>query len=457
LEVKVLNQKSAILFLFFEGFAAIAIQFIVLRQVTPFVGSSVVVTSFVISIFLGALAVGYKKGGKIDKKHTEVLSRNLFKAATLLGILGSYMFLTVVYMYTEKTNPIFVLIVYLLVVMSPIVYYVAQTIPILVNSMEDKESSRKAGNALSFSTIGNMFGGVITTVVVMYYFGISWAVTITVFILFMLSLSISENKKKTLFYIFIIFPIILIINIKYSSLMHVSESIYSNYEVVKEKNATHLLINRSFSSQLRNKDRKPYKYIERIRDIIRSHPSYSKDAKILVIGAGGFTLNADKKLKGKILYVDIDNKIKDIAEKYFLKEPINGKFEGIDARVFLRRYKGYFDFIVVDAYFATFSVPENLTTIEFFKGVGKKLKPHGIMVSNFVENPYLNDTYSKRIDNTIRASFFSCYTSVIEHKNPIKNVIYTCSNDLNNKRKKTDLIYRDQNNQPSIDFINSRF
>jgi len=452
-----LNKKSAIVFLFFEGFAAIAIQFIILRQITPFVGSSVVVTSFVISIFLGALAVGYKKGGEVNSNYLEVLSKNLLKAAILLGLLGSYLFLTVLYMYTTSINPFFVLIVYLLLVMSPIVYYVAQTIPILVNSMDDKKSSQKAGNALSFSTIGNMFGGIVTTVLVMYYLGISWAVTITVTILFVLSLSISKDKRQILLYIIVIFPIIFIVNIQYSNSVHVSETIYSNYSVVHSHNKSQLFINRSFSSKLSHKDKKPYKYLEQIKDILVNHPSYSDSAKILVIGAGGFTLNADKTLKGEILYVDIDGKIQDIVEKYFLKEPINGKFKGKDARIFLRNHQGYFDFIIVDAYFSTYSIPENLTTVEFFKGVGQKLKPEGIMIANIIANPYLSDTYSRRMDNTIRASFMSCYTSVVGYKTTKKNILYICSDELRAKAHKTAIIYSDQKNQPSIDFLKSRF
>jgi len=454
-----LNQKSAILFLFFEGFAAIAVQFIFLRQVMPFVGSSVVITSIVISLFLGALALGYKKGGSIQKEHQKVLSSNLFRAAILLGIFASYYFLTSLYIFTVDINPIGVLVLYLLIIMVPLVYYIAQTIPILVNFMKDNQASQKAGNALAFSTIGNMFGGIITTVLIMYYFGISWAVVITVFILFSLSLYVSMQKTKRLLYILFFSPIIFIVNIQYSSLVHVAETLYSNYTVIKDNNATRLYINRSSSSKVSNTKKEPYKYLMKIKEIIMKYPNYSNEAKILVIGAGGFTLNADKKLKGEILYVDIDNKIRDVAEKYFLKEPINGKFNGgVDARVFLRRSKDFFDFIVVDAYFSRSNIPENLTTTEFFENLRKHIKPDGIMIANLIINPYLADKYSKKMDNTIRKSFKSCYThALISNKTSSTNVLYICTNEEKYKTNVTTLHYTDSNNQPTIDFINHKY
>ena len=58
--------------MFLEGVVSISLQFLVLRQLMPYAGSSIITTSIVISVFLAALAFGYKDGGdykgdKIEK------------------------------------------------------------------------------------------------------------------------------------------------------------------------------------------------------------------------------------------------------------------------------------------------------------------------------------------------------------------------------------------------------
>lgn len=451
-----LSHNKAAAFLFLEGFASIAIQFLILRQITPFVGSSVIIASLVISLFLASLAIGYGKGGNVANRPMQILSLNLFKAAMLLGFFGSYMFVAALYHFFSSVNSILLVVLYLLFVMVPIVYFVAQTIPILVNSMDAESSGKKAGDALLFSTVGNVFGGILTTLVIMYYLGVSWALVITVSILFALSVSISVHKKKSAFLVLFIFPLILAVNIGFSQYKFVAQTPYANYEVHEDQESIYFISNKGYASKRDKKNKQGYAYIEKIKGIIAIYGRYVQAPEVLVLGAGGFSLMLDEALGATIHYVDIDEQILAIAEKNFLKEKVKGRFSGEDARVFLRGHEPQFDFIVVDAYTSRYSIPGNLTSVEFYRGVSKKLKADGLMITNIIANPFMADDFSKRIDNTIRAAFLACFTHVVQSGGGVGNILYVCSNNKYNSESESEVIYTDNDNKSTVDFFNDR-
>ena len=451
-----LSHKEASIFLFLEGFASVAIQFLILRQVTPFVGSSVIIVSIVISLFLASLAVGYYRGGLVTEKHTKTLSQNLFIAAVILGVFGSYVFVAGIYRTFNHIDAILLLLGYLLIVMVPIVYLVAQTIPILVNSMVAENAGKKTGDALLYSTVGNVFGGILTTVVIMYYLGVSWALVFTVSILFALSIVISEHKKRAILFFSIIFPVIVVLNIGFGKYFFVAETAYANYQIKEDRNSSYFIANQSYSSKIDKKTKEGYDYLENVKKIITGYTPYMKDPNVLVLGAGGFTLTADGVLKIPVHYIDIDSQIKQIAEKYFLKEKISGAFSGEDARVFLRGTKDRYSFILVDAYSNKKSIPGNLTSVEFYSEISKKLKPNGLMISNIIMDPFLSDDFSKRMDNTIRMAFRSCFRDVVQAWPGSGNVLYVCTNLAQAVSSKTDIVYNDNKNKATIDYFRDR-
>ena len=451
-----LSHKEASVFLFLEGFASVAIQFLILRQITPFVGSSVIIVSIVISLFLAALALGYHRGGSVTQGHTEILARNLFVAAGILGIFGSYVFVAGIYRTFNHTDAMVLLLGYLLFVMVPVVYLVAQTIPILVNSMSAETAGKKTGDALLFSTVGNVFGGILTTVVIMYYLGVSWALVFTVAILFTLSIVISEHKKNALILFAVLFPLIVMLNIGFGKYFFVAETAYANYRVKEEKGNRYFLANKSASSKIDTESKEGYAYLEKVKQIIAGYAPYMKDPNVLVLGTGGFTLTADDTLKIPVHYVDIDTQIKEIAEKYFLKEKIKGTFSGEDARVFLRGITEKYSFILVDAYSNQKSIPGNLTSVEFYREISTQLKSNGLMISNMIMDPFLSDDFSKRMDNTIRASFRSCFRDVVQAWPGSGNVLYVCTNTEQAAASTTNTIYRDNNNKATVDYFKDR-
>jgi predicted membrane-bound spermidine synthase len=86
-------KGKTVLLLLLEGLASSGLQMITIRQTVPFVGSSVLSTSVIISCFLGALALGYYWGGQqAPERYNRSLVNNLLYSIALFGIGLSYVF-----------------------------------------------------------------------------------------------------------------------------------------------------------------------------------------------------------------------------------------------------------------------------------------------------------------------------------------------------------------------------
>lgn len=177
-------------------------------------------------------------------------------------------------------------------------------------------------------------------------------------------------------------------------------------EIEDDNNAPHLFINNNDSSMYSETGRK-HEYIEfGERIVIESIPKNAQPKDILIIGAGGFTFGHND-LKNNYIYIDIDKDLKEISEKYLLKEKLqdNKTFYPIPARAYLARTDKKFDIILLDAYLGGLSIPEHLVTQEFFLEIKKHLNDKAILIANFIVSPNFNNLFTKNIDNTLRSVF----------------------------------------------------
>jgi len=414
---------------------------------------TVIQTNGFVSALCHSLALGYRKGGRVNEQHAQCLSVNLIKASISIGVFCSYTFLNAYFDVFHDFPILTSTFLYLMFFMAPIVYWVGQTIPLMVNFVKADTSSQKAGDALLFSTLGNVAGGIITTLLIMYYFGVSWAIFITVFILTMLSFVVSTKKQTSFFVSVSTLLLVFTVNVYFDSSTFIANNSYANYQTFESptKDKSYFVSNNSFSSLLNKNDRSGFKYIEQIKQIMMSYGINSPEEKTLVIGAGGFSLTANKDIQSSVHYIDIDKDILELAEKHFLREKMNSKFTGVDARVFLRNSTEKYDFIIVDAYSNKSSIPGSLTTKEFYRSVSSHLKKTGTMISNIVANPFQSDSFSKRISNTIIDSFNSCFKSVVPLKKKSANILFVCSNEQ--KGNNSQIIYKDNNTKSIVDFF----
>lgn len=434
------------LVLFIEGFVSLAYQMLYIKQMAPFVGNSVEVVSWIIGVFLIALAIGYKVGGNPTENIEDKLIKNFIIAASIAGFFLSFQFLEAYFKALSSVlSPYYLMVIYCLVIVFPVTFLLGQTIPLMTNKLKGDSVSQISGNVLFLSTIGSFLGAIITTNIILKYLGVSYTILISSGLLFLLSLLISNKKLWISTVSLIIISSMFEFNVKFEENNYIATNQYASYEVLRypENNSKIFKSNGSNSSILING--KKYGYIKLLDDILFQKMKI-ENKEILVIGAGGFVLSKNIN-NNKFTYVDIDPEIKDLAERYFLHESINGEFKAEDGRSFIKNTKNNYDIIVLDAFLSKKSIPEHLSTIEYIKEIKSKLRTDGVFVVNVIGRRDFTDIYTQSIHKTITTIFPYCFIQSSAYEHEETNIQYICMNS-----KDIGKIYTDDRNNSNSDF-----
>ena len=81
-----LSQKMLLFFIFLNGYVSLSLELVVLRQLSFYVGSSAVITSIIMAIFLGFMSLGYFLGESeriADNKAKNILNINFLIIHTI--------------------------------------------------------------------------------------------------------------------------------------------------------------------------------------------------------------------------------------------------------------------------------------------------------------------------------------------------------------------------------------
>jgi spermidine synthase len=447
------------LIILIEGFISIGIEILTIRQLLPVAGSSVIVTSLVIGIFLLFLAMGYRQGGRMPGNLQKKLRYNFIIASVWLGVGLSSIFISIFFSYVQSVTGhiVYSVLIYLSLIIAPLIYLLGQTVPITMNMIRQSHSAGViGGDALGLSTLGSFLGATITALVTLHYFGVAWTVFINFALLIVLFFLLSENLSGIVLKVSIAAGLVAFIyglNIKTEYNAFLLTDNYADYKILDHRNSVlHegekiLVINNSIASYT-NTLNQGFPYIEQIKKILFQEMKI-KNADILVLGAGGFTLSAENTYGNRFTYVDIDKKISKVVVPAFL-EKIKGALVVDDARHFLLTTKDKYAVIISDAYSNTISMPSHLLTREYVSEVQHRLLQDGVAIFNIIAKPNLADPYSKRIDNTIRSVFRNCNSVPLHYANAVTNILYVCTN-ASNQADKT--IYSDNLNTVTTDYF----
>jgi spermidine synthase len=453
--LKLKNRLPIIVLL--EGFVTISLEILTIRQLMPVVGNNVIVTSLVIGVFLLFLSFGYQTGGNHNSDYQKILKRNFSLTAAGLGIGLSYIAIEILFsLFTQYITPStwVPLIFYLMLVTAPLAYLLGQTVPIVLHLWDKSTNMGKtSGRVLYISTLGSFFGATLTTLLLLNYLGAAWTIFSNFILLAFLACLLLEKKPSDLIWIFLLMscaPLIYGVNVALEKQLFVTTNNYGNYNITIKPEANdkekYLIINDSTSSYL-NREKKGLAYIELIKKIIFTDLN-SQNKEILVLGAGGFTLSAEKTKENHFTYVDIDPTIKNIVQKHFLSQ-IKGNFIADDARHYLQITTKKYDIILSDTYSNRAIVPANLLTREYFQSINNALLNKGVAIFNIIANPMLSDDYSRHVDNTIRSIFPNCMSIPLLYSRQPTNIIYLCNKSSTEKKS---VIYTDNLNRASWEF-----
>jgi spermidine synthase len=439
------------LIVFIEGFCSLGAEVIALRRLIPHIGSAIVVTAPTIGFFLLALALGYASGARVSEQFTQVVARNFLISALIAGVGLSR--LAVDTLFTQVQPTWLAYLVFISAVLCPLAWLLGQTVPVLTNLMKHQRTGEASGYALYWSTLGSFLGSVSLSLLVMQWLGVSAAVLVCAVLLALGSLLLVQpavGRWQALAQVLVLVAVSAGVNLFPPN--HVTDTAYADYAITpltrpQLDKPRGFMINNSLASLMDDSQPPNYaRYIKHLRGIILDELGLVA-SDILVLGAGGFTLS-HQELSNRYTYVDIDPKIRKIAEEQFLKEPIVGNFIVDDARRFVRNTDKRFDAVVVDAFSSHTSIPSHLVTREFWQDTRHALKPQGVLLVNLILDGKLETPYARNLLATIDGVFGRCAVEVLHKSQALSNVIISC---YNSSQPGTTTPYSDERNGADID------
>lgn len=464
-----MRQKYFYLYLiiFLEGYVVLATELLAMRQLIPFVGSGTETVAIIIAAVLMPLAFGYYFGGKFKEKRSkkgvisirEKLIRNILNATVFLVIGLSFIFLEVFFFGLQKfgiNHRVLQTSIYSLIFLVTPIFLLGQTVPLISNFFLRENLSRLTGKILFFSTVGSFMGAIISTIILMSVIGVNNTAIVNIAILCAVVLILSKrilSINNMIMAILLALAIFLNSNSMMQKLNIVENNRYSTISIISDKDGNKIMdINNSTSAKYSPDPEKRFGYIKFVEEnFINPLVKANEKKKILVIGAGGFTVGIDDNLND-YTFVDIDPSLKNISEKYLLPNKLgdNKKFNPQDARAFLSSNKEKYDLIFLDAFTNIYSVPAHLLTLEFFQQINNSLAEDGVMIFNCITSATFSNQYSIKIDNTLKSIFPNITRQIIGKFNVKdsndKNILY-----LYFKRNYTASIYTDDKNTYFLD------
>jgi spermidine synthase len=452
-----MSPRLLFLIVFIEGFCSLGAEVIALRRLVPHVGSAIVVTAPTIGFFLLALALGYASGARVATRFGDVVARN-FRISALLAGVGLARWTVDGLFHTIQPSWLAYLI-FVGGVLCPLAWLLGQTVPVLTNLMTHQRRGESSGYALYWSTLGSFLGAVSLSLLVMQWLGVAAAVLCCSLLLALGSLLPNMGQRnpwraRGWWQPVLLTWLSMVVSLGFNLYppQSVSDTAYADYTVQRYDRAQSIdlrgfLINNSLASQMDDSDPPRYaRYVKHLRHILLQELGMAQ-RDILVLGAGGFTLSHQEP-SNRYTYVDIDPKIRELAEQQFLKAPIQGDFVVDDARRYVRTTENRYDAVVVDAYSSHTSIPSHLVTREFWHDTRRVLKPQGVLLINLILDGRLESVFARNLLATIEEVYGRCATEVLHKNQPLSNVIVSC---YPSSRPAVTAPYTDERNTADLD------
>lgn len=431
---------------FFSGMSVMAIELGASRLMAPYFSSSQIVWTIIIGTIMIAMAVGNIIGGKIadkSKKPTKLFIW-LFVAAVwtvLIPLFGKFIIAGIALALAASSlahNFLIwaALLSCLLIFVFPLLT-LGMVTPNLVRfaSRSLDENGKTVGRIEACNTIGSIIGTFIPTFVTIPTVGTSATFIIFGCILFAISLTYFFIQGYRRIFHTTLSVIVIAIGIASSFIpvafwtsntIYEGESLYNYLRVEDTESSVILSTNVIFGVQsIRYKDEKVYN--DYFDNALALNLMVKEDPEFLILGLGTGTVAYKTEYyfdNHKIDGVEIDQKIVDVAYKYFdLPEDVNVYVN--DGRAYMNLCKKNYDIILVDAY-RDITIPFSMVSKEFFDLVVEHLNEGGIACVNLNMNSGREGGINDYIYGTLEKTFKYCYKTLAGG-----NVLVYCSNDIN--------------------------
>lgn len=449
-----------IFLIFLNGYVSLSFELVVLRQLSFWVGSSAVITSIIMGIFLGFMSLGYFLGSseRIQNRNIRTILGASFIVISLFAFFASSFplvseYFVRLYRFGIVSSVLQTFIYsFLFLSIGPFLFGFNTT---LLSRMLHKYNTNYTGNIMAWDTIGSVMGSLLTTLILMPFIGVNYTVILIV-ALAVFAAIVTKPRWWVIFLGVMVVVLTIFVNSDYvqrSRFGILVNNANSTISVAQYEDGVRILYMNGLPMSTYNPTNgMNAEYVDYINQhFIYNIPKESKK-KILVLGAGGFTAGLNDTYN-EYVFVDIEHTLKEISEKYFLGQQLtpNKKFIIQDASQYLKNSKEKYDMILVDVYSNSFQVPEGFITAEFMQRVKAHVAQNGVLIMNVICSQSFRDKYSQVFDNTFHTVFpQNSQRQVVGYANPwdmndIVNVLYIWYNRDSDDRiytiNKTPVIY----------------
>lgn len=391
-----LSKYEAVAFV--TGFALLAYELTAARILAPSIGSSTYVWTSVIGVIIAALSLGYAAGGIIADRRVKQSD-----LAWLLLLASGTVLLTLVLadpilesVSAGFKDPRLQGVTVAALLFSPTSFILGIISPYLARLRT--VSLETTGISVAWLNAANAIGGIVGTFSVGFiffgYIGSKESLLFTALLL-LLPGFLFVPSRQILRWIGIAFMLFLALSWLSPAIadnqvadIDTPSAHYGVYDTLYDGQSVRLLVSGPRAAQsgvyLNGSSDLVFSYTQQMAALVDQE--VSKD-RILMLGGGAFTLPrylAEKYPSSKIEVVEIDERLIDIARKYFgYKDYGNVQVHSTDARAYLNTSKTKYDIIMLDVY-SDSAIPFALTTQEYASELKKDLKPGGIILANII-------------------------------------------------------------------------
>jgi len=386
---------------FGSGAVLMGLQMVGSRLIAPFFGSSVFVWGGLISIFLGALSLGYYLGGTMADRwpRPKVLAGLLALAGlTILALTVTARPILLAFDAWDlgpRLNPMLASIV--LFAVPSVLMGMTSPFAIKLVARDLRTVGSSAGVLYAVSTAGSIAGTVGTAFFLIPALGVRAILYLLGGTLLVLAGMLAAAHERLIRPALGVAVLILAltaapplqggpIKLPTSRVVYEKDSVYHQISVMEDGLNRYLRFNRSFQGGmvLRNPFESPFLYTSYAHLAHVFHPAI-KRVLLIGLGAGSIPKRFTRDYPDvSVDSVELDPAVADVAKRFFeVKEDERHRIVIQDGRVFIRRSEAKYDLIILDAYFAE-GIPFHLATREFLETVRGRLAPGGIVVSNII-------------------------------------------------------------------------
>ncbi|MDQ7859119.1 MAG: fused MFS/spermidine synthase [Armatimonadota bacterium] len=386
---------------FGSGAILMGLEIVGSRIIAPFFGSSVFVWGALISIFLGALSLGYYLGGTMaDRWPSATVLAGLLSLAGIailsLNVIARPVLLAFdAWDLGPRLSPLLASVV--LFAAPSVLMGTTSPFAIKLVARDLATVGASAGVLYALSTAGSIAGTIATAFFLIPSLGVRAILYLLgggLLVLAGLLVAAYGRAARPALGVAVLLLALLApppgeagpIRLPTQRVVYERDSAYHQISVLEDGLNRYLRFNRSFQGGmvLRDPFESPFLYTSYAHLAHVFHPGIRR---VLMIGLGSGTI--PKRFtrdypEVTVDSVELDPAVVEVAKRFFeVREDARHRVAVQDGRVFVRRAEARYDLVILDAYFAE-GIPFHLATKEFLEQVRERLTPGGVVVSNII-------------------------------------------------------------------------